>query len=114
VCKTCLYIIANGEYNDGEDTAERISAAMAERFPGEVRDLCAGGPCTCGNRKRDVDCDCDDLGFCKSACDTCGDTDHGDRYAATLLRRLVWDVFSNAWMPEVEWDRMMREMRALA
>ena|SRR2546423_12034856 len=113
VCSPCLCIIANGEYNDGEDTAERISAAMAERFPGEVRDLIAGRACASDAHSGAEDCTCGDLGFCRTACETCGDTDHGDRHAATLLRRKVWDIFANAWIPEVEWDRIMREMRLL-
>lgn len=70
VCTVCICLMANGEYNDGTDAAEVATAGMKRIWGKDVRHLVPGG---------------EDLGFHTTSCDSCGQTDHGDRYAATAL-----------------------------
>lgn len=111
VCFPCLYVLANGEYDDGEDTAERIGKAMAKLWPGEVYDISPGGLCRhTGMGILAEDCECDNLGFCTSRCETCGDTHHGERYAATLLRRMTRNPMTGERISCIELERILKEM----
>lgn len=75
VCLVCIHLLANGEYNDGTDIAEVTLGAMRHIWGDDFIHISAGG----GEYG-------DENGFCTSPCDGCGDTDHGDRFAATLLK----------------------------
>jgi hypothetical protein len=70
VCVVCLHLLANGEFNDGTNTAEVVATGMERQWGATARHLIADG---------------EDLGFSTSSCDGCGDTDHGDRYRAIAL-----------------------------
>lgn len=90
VCTVCAHLIANGEFNDGTDAAEIAQRGMDAKWGPLQRDIVSGGPHSdeCTDEDRNEGCDCGDLGFSTSECDTCGDTDHGDRFQATAL--LPW------------------------
>jgi hypothetical protein len=66
----CLHLLASGEFNDGTNAAETASAGMERLWGAAARHLVADGT---------------ELGFSTWSCDTCGDTDHGDRYRAIAL-----------------------------
>ena len=92
VCEVCMSLVANGEYNDGEDTAEVCAAGMEKKWGDLARHMCLGhshDEDECGHVGEscpdDADCDCENYGYSTSACDGCGDSDHGDRYAVTIL-----------------------------
>lgn len=70
VCTVCIHLLANGEYNDGTDVAESAADRMSRIWGDDGRHLVPGG---------------DELGFCITECDTCGDSDHGDRFTASAL-----------------------------
>jgi hypothetical protein len=70
VCTVCLHLLANGEFNDGTDAAELAATGMEPLWGTTARHLVADGT---------------ELGFSTWSCDTCGDTDHGDRYRAIAL-----------------------------
>lgn len=70
VCDVCRYLIAYGEYNDGEDTAETASAGIARIWGDDAKHFISDGAA---------------LGYCISSCDACGNTDHGERFRATAL-----------------------------
>lgn len=70
VCEVCIHLLANGEYNDGENTAEQCSEGQLRIWGDDVRHLVPGG---------------DGLGFSWSSCDGCGDTDGGDRFRAFVM-----------------------------
>ena len=86
VCTDCLFA------REGDGTPDRPADLPEEwsEIPfGYV--VTAGGEHAdeCPNRDsvtRDTDCDCDELGFCQSSCDGCGDHHHGDRFRYTLWR----------------------------
>jgi hypothetical protein len=71
VCVDCIQLLANGEINDGEDTAERTGRGLARQWGDDVAHLFAGDA---------------EFGYSTRACEGCGDADHGDRFAAVLLR----------------------------
>lgn len=71
VCVVCIHLLANGEYVDGEDTAEKCAEGQA-RIWGDTHLIPGGG----------TDEDDGDRGFSWSACEGCGDTDGGDRFQA--------------------------------
>ena len=70
VCVVCLHLLANGEYDDGTDAAERAGAGLLRRWGDLAARIVADGT---------------DLGFRATACEGCGDPAHGDRYRAVLL-----------------------------
>ena len=70
VCEVCIHLIANGEYNDGEDTAERCAAGQGRTWGANVRHLTYGG---------------DDLGYSQYRCEGCGNSDHGNRFRAHVM-----------------------------
>jgi hypothetical protein len=70
VCEACINLLANGELNDGTDRAERTAEGMARIWGDDARHLIPGSQ---------------DLGYYTSACDGCGNTDHGDRFEAVAL-----------------------------
>ena len=70
VCTVCIHLLANGEYNDGTDAAETCSAGQLATWGDDLMHMVPGD---------------EDLGFCQSSCDGCGDSDHGDRFRAHLL-----------------------------
>jgi hypothetical protein len=96
VCENCMFTHANGECGE----IHAYDCPMAEAIPEDDRE------CNCGAREpwsaipdnwhpamgveehseycefeTDGECDCENLGFSHSACDGCGDTHYGDRYA---------------------------------
>ena len=70
VCVVCIHLIANGEYNDGEDTAEKCSQRQQLVWGDRVRYLTYSG---------------EYLGFSWSWCDGCEDTLGGDRFRAYMM-----------------------------
>lgn len=70
VCEVCLHLLANGEYNDGTDAAERANDAMIEKWGEDTKHLIPGS---------------EEFGFSTSECDTCGDDLHGNRHEAIAL-----------------------------
>lgn len=78
VCVVCIHLLANGEYNDGEDTAMVTAGAMRYIWGQDLIHISPGGEWG------------DENGFCTSSCDGCGDEHHGDRFAATLLTAEDW------------------------
>ena len=72
VCTVCVHIIANGEYNDGTDTGDRVADAQVALWGDAASRLVLG----------DVD---EDRGFSSAECDGCGNGAAGDRYAAAVL-----------------------------
>ena len=70
VCVVCIFLLANGEYNDGTDAAEVAAAGMERIWGADARHLVPGG---------------EELGYSTSSCDACGDWLHGDRFAASAL-----------------------------
>lgn len=70
VCEVCTNIIANGEYNDGTDAAERAAAGMTEIWGKDARHLSLTG-------EADT--------FSTARCGGCGETDHGYRHPAVCL-----------------------------
>jgi hypothetical protein len=85
VCACCMLVHANGECADDCHSAEPWSqlptadgwdAAMGT---GEHSEYCTP-------EDREEGCDCDHTSFSWSACDGCGSSLGGDRYAFTLRR----------------------------
>jgi hypothetical protein len=70
VCTVCIHLLSNGEYNDGTDAAEVAAAGQLIIWGENAIHLVPGG---------------DDQGYCTGACDSCGNTDHGDRFTAAAL-----------------------------
>lgn len=70
VCTVCNHLLSNGEYNNGTDDAERAGEGMARIWGDDARYLTPGG---------------EDLDYCTSDCDGCGDSDHGDRFRAYAM-----------------------------
>lgn len=70
VCVVCLHLLANGEYNDGTTAAETAAAGMVKLWGNNALLLIPVGT---------------DLGYRTTACESCGNTDHGDRYRAVLF-----------------------------
>lgn len=100
VCTVCIHLLANGEYNDGTDTAEVVSAGMERIWGADLRHMVPGGSHESCEPSCDGSGDCfaDDLGFSWSSCDGCGDTDGGDRHRATVM------IPNPKWMSEPEWS----------
>lgn len=73
VCSDCIQLLANGEINDGEDTAEKCAAGQARVWGDDVTHLVPGG----GSEDDDGD-----RGFSWQSCDGCGSNLGGDRFQA--------------------------------
>lgn len=74
VCEVCLYLVTYGEYNDGEDTAEKKLKAWKESgFQHLIRYMSAS---CCG----DGEC-----GFTYTPCDLCGETGRSDHQLTALI-----------------------------
>ncbi|GGM45325.1 hypothetical protein GCM10012275_15460 [Longimycelium tulufanense] len=65
VCEVCIHLLANGEYVDGTDAADKAGQGMAKRWQGYH--LIPGS---------------DDFGYCMSSCEGCGSSEHGNRFRA--------------------------------
>lgn len=70
VCVDCIQLLANGEINDGEDTAERCAEGQARVWGDDVKHMTLGG---------------EELGFSHSSCDGCGSHLGGDRFRAYMM-----------------------------
>lgn len=70
VCVVCIHLMANGEYDDGEDTAEVCAAGQAKLWGAEARHFVPGD---------------EDQGFSWSRCEGCGDPSGGDRFQAHVM-----------------------------
>ena len=69
-CTVCLLLTANGEYNDGTNAARDCSRGQREIWGDNAVHFTCGG---------------DELGFSRSSCDGCGDTDEGDRFRLHVM-----------------------------
>jgi hypothetical protein len=74
VCVDCIQLLANGEINDGEDTAERCAEGQARVWGDDVMHMTYGG---------------EELGFSHSSCDGCGSDFGGDRHRAHMMIPVV-------------------------
>jgi hypothetical protein len=88
ICVDCMLVAANGEcdpYRSG-DLPEPLCEVAGE-------DVVLGVDSHCDDclevTRENGECDCDQLGFCQSQCQGCGDWHHGDRFAAVILRERV-------------------------
>lgn len=70
VCTVCVCLTANGEYNDGENTARDCSRGQRETWGDNARYFTCGG---------------DELGFSHSSCEGCGNADGGDRFRLHVM-----------------------------
>lgn len=88
-CQDCLLLFANGDVSGWSGTDQELALwqdAIDERTDGYH--VAIGGSHDEGCPNHDVyvaECDCDNKGFCQTSCDTCGRSEHGDRYAVTLF-----------------------------
>lgn len=91
VCVVCVHLHANGEYNDGEDTAERclegyVREGWADSKWEWTNVLCNSTDEYTGECECDTSQECDYEGsFSWSPCQGCGDTDGGDRFKMGML-----------------------------
>lgn len=87
VCTTCIHLMCNGEYNDGEDTAERCAERQDLVWGGNQKYFTPGSDCeeSCLVHDDPDDCTTMDQGFSWSSCDGCEDTDGGDRFLAYVM-----------------------------
>lgn len=87
VCVDCMAAHANGEHDPDRPASEPTVWSLV-RF---------GYTVTMGGRHRDdcpnryavvsdTDCDCDDMGFCRTQCEGCGSYLAGDRFRFTMWR----------------------------
>lgn len=85
-CVVCVHLTANGEYNDGEDTAERCLKGQAAVWSGNERYFVVGSDCEEGCTKHeDGEHEEFELGFSWMWCDGCEDTNGGDRYQMYVM-----------------------------
>ncbi|WP_372663607.1 hypothetical protein [Amycolatopsis kentuckyensis] len=70
VCVDCIQLLANGEINDGEDTAERCAEGQVREWGDNVMHMTYSG---------------EELGFSWTSCDGCGSSLGGDRYRAYMM-----------------------------
>lgn len=70
VCTVCIHLLANGEYDDGTNAGDRTAAGMEAIWGDDAQYLTPDGT---------------ELGFRASACEGCGNSDHGDRFRAVLM-----------------------------
>lgn len=87
VCQVCMHLIANGEYNDGTDAAEKCSAGMV-RIWGDCTARMAGAGCyeDCYYAQDDDhECESFEQGFSWSDCEGCGDEHGGDRFLVAVF-----------------------------
>ena len=72
VCTVCIHLIANGEYDDGTDAAEKCSAGQVAKWGDLAVHMVLG--------------DTEDTWFSMRDCEGCGDTDGGDRFHAHIIQ----------------------------
>jgi len=87
VCVVCLHLLANGEYNDGEDSAEKAWEGQQKIWGDDMRHLIAGSDCddNCTRHDDPDECKSLDQGFSWSTCDGCGSDFGGDRFLAYAM-----------------------------
>lgn len=69
-CGTCVQLIANGEATYLDDAGDAHAKRMREHYGPGVMGLVNGN---------------EELGFCSTPCEVCGDPDAGDRETVTEL-----------------------------
>lgn len=86
-CVVCMHLTANGEYNDGEDTAEKCIAGQQKIWGDQSRWFMLAGCSEDCNYADDDDHECESFeqGFSWSDCEGCGDTDGGDRFLLAVF-----------------------------
>jgi hypothetical protein len=89
VCTDCMLAIANGEYGERPDLPDPLCEVAGEDVVLGTDEHSEGH----SPADRDEGCDCGDLGFRTSRCDGCGDSHHGDRFAAAVLRERVGSLW---------------------
>lgn len=88
VCTTCAHLAANGEYNDGEDTAEQCWAGQQKIWGDNSRYFTLGSTCEespCPHHKDEDDCTVLEQGFSWSDCEGCGSWLGGDRFLCYVM-----------------------------
>lgn len=70
VCEVCLMLCANGEYDDGENTARDCARGQYEKWGDNAAHFTCGG---------------EELGYSTSECEGCGNPYHGDRYRLNVM-----------------------------
>lgn len=72
-CVVCTHLLANGEYTDGTDAAEKAAAGIQQRWGADAIHLVNDCPPECEGW------------FATSACEVCRDELHGERHPAALM-----------------------------
>lgn len=91
VCVVCMHLHCNGEYNDGEDTAERCAEGIVREGWEDTAWKWTGMVCNTWDPETG-ECGCEDDehdyegSFSWSWCEGCGDTDGGDRYRIAIMK----------------------------
>lgn len=86
-CIVCTCLTANGEYDDGEDTAEKCIAGQERIWGEKARHFMLAGCPEDSHMSIDEDHECQDFeqGFSWSDCEGCGDPHGGDRYLLAVF-----------------------------
>lgn len=89
VCLVCIHLMANGEFDDGTDAAEKCAAGQVKEWGDNAKYLVSGSDCDedCERDMHDDTHECTqfELGYSSSWCEGCGDTLHGDRFLAYCM-----------------------------
>lgn len=86
-CDVCMYLTANGEYNDGTDAAEKCAEGQVRIWGDNARWFMLAGCNPDSHISIDEDHECMDFeqGFSWSACEGCGESLGGDRYLLAVF-----------------------------
>lgn len=88
VCVVCIHLMANGEFNDGTDAAEKCARGQEKKWGGNAKYLTPGSTCEedpCPWHENTDECTTLEHGFSWHSCEGCGDTNGGDRYLAYCM-----------------------------
>lgn len=86
-CEVCMYLTANGEYNDGTDTAENCAAGQVRLWGQRASQFALSGCYEDCHDADDPEHDCEsfDQGFSWSDCEGCGDVHGGGRFLLAVF-----------------------------
>lgn len=90
-CVVCTHLTANGEYDDGEDTADKCIEGQQKIWGDQSGQFMLAGcddDCSMGNdpvNYPDHECESFEQGFSWSDCEGCGDSLGGDRFLLAVF-----------------------------
>jgi hypothetical protein len=89
VCTVCVQLIANGEYNDGTDAAEKCAEGQVRIWGDNASAMCIAGCDEYSHCTIDEDHECESFeqGFSWQSCEGCGDEHGGDRYLVAVFEK---------------------------